>query len=301
MADTMAWTTMEAMFVYRWVILLFLFSLAVGVVAPVSGVGGGVLFVPLATALFPFHVDFIRGCGLIVALTSSLFSGPFLLRRGIANLQIMFPLAAASLVGSTAGGLLGLRLTSVLDAGAFLIILILGMLLFLIFALMLVSRSTEFPEGRRVDGLSMRWGLQGSWFEPRRRSVVSYQAARIGIGMLCFVAVGFVAGMFGLGAGWASVPILNLIMGLPIKPAVATSMIIIMVNSSAAAWIYLARGALLPFLLVPSVLGVSIGAYIGGKLVERAKPLFIRVLVLTVMLYAAVVNIFKGLRGLEFL
>jgi uncharacterized membrane protein YfcA len=138
MADTMAWTTMEAMFVYRWVILLFLFSLAVGVVAPVSGV----LFVPLATAFFPFHVDFIRGCGLIVALTSSLFSGPFLLRRGIANLQIMFPLAAASLVGSTAGGLLGLRLTSVLDAGAFLIILILGMLLFLIFALMLVSRST---------------------------------------------------------------------------------------------------------------------------------------------------------------
>jgi len=63
--------------------------------------------------------------------------------------------------------------------------------------------------------------------------------------------------MFGLGAGWANVPVLNLIMGAPIKVAVSTSMAIITVNDAAAAWIYMAKGAILPLIVVPSVVGIS--------------------------------------------
>ena len=69
--------------------------------------------------------------------------------------------------------------------------------------------------------------------------------------------MGFIAGMFGLGAGWANVPVLNLIMGAPIKVAVSTSMAIITVNDAAAAWIYMAKGAILPLIVVPSVVGIS--------------------------------------------
>jgi hypothetical protein len=105
--------------------------------------------------------------------------------------------------------------------------------------------------------------------------------------------------MFGVGAGWASVPVLNLIMGAPIKVAAATSMGIITVNGAAATWIYLACGAILPFIVVPSVIGVTIGARIGARVAHRAKPVYARYLVLGVMLFAGAMNIYKGCSNLK--
>jgi uncharacterized membrane protein YfcA len=127
---------------------------------------------------------------------------------------------------------------------------------------------------------------------------VSYETTNLSWGVLSFSAVGFVAGMFGVGAGWASVPILNLVMGLPIKAATATSMAIITVNSAAASWVYIARGALLPVIFVPSVIGVTIGARIGAKLASIAKPLAVKYIVMVVLIFAAAVDLTKGLQGL---
>ncbi len=64
-----------------WLVLLFIFTFVIGVIAPISGVGGGVLFVPLTTAFFPFNIDFVRGAGLAIALTSALSSSPRLLEK----------------------------------------------------------------------------------------------------------------------------------------------------------------------------------------------------------------------------
>ena len=104
--------------------------------------------------------------------------------------------------------------------------------------------------------------------------------------------------MFGLGSGWANVPVLNLVMGAPIKISVATSMAIITVNSAAASWVYMAKGAVLPLICVPSILGVTIGSRIGAKLSTIAKPSFIKYLVMSLLVFAAIVDILKGLRGL---
>ena len=107
--------------------------------------------------------------------------------------------------------------------------------------------------------------------------------------------------MFGLGAGWANVPVLNLIMCAPIKVATSTSMLIIAVNDAAAAWVYLANGAILPIIVIPSVLGITIGARIGARVAAKAKPRLVRHLVLAIMLLAAVLDITKGLSGLGIL
>src|SRR5688572_10127261 len=63
-----------------WPLALFLVCFALGIVAVPAGIGGGVLFVPVVSGFFPFHFDFVRGAGLLVALASALAAGPGLLR-----------------------------------------------------------------------------------------------------------------------------------------------------------------------------------------------------------------------------
>src|SRR5579863_7587600 len=67
---------------WAWVLALFVVTFMLGVVAVVAGVGGGVLFVPIVSGLFPFHLDFVRGTGLLIALAGALAAGPTLLRGG---------------------------------------------------------------------------------------------------------------------------------------------------------------------------------------------------------------------------
>jgi len=284
-----------------WPLALFIFTLVIGIIAPVSGVGGGVLFVPLATAFFPFHVDFIRGAGLIMALTSALSSAPQLMKRGLANIKIMAPVVVVSMITSVLGGMAGLWITNAFPQGKHYVNIALGIVLFVIFVVMIRSKRVEYPEVKKIDPLTQKLGIQGEWFEPSLDRVVQYQTTNLPIALPAFAAVGFIAGMFGLGAGWANVPVLNLIMCAPIKVATSTSMLIIAVNDAAAAWVYLANGAILPVIVIPSVLGITIGARIGARVAARARPRLVRYLVLAIMLLAAVLDIIKGLSGLGIL
>src|SRR5581483_6300552 len=106
---------------------------------------------------------------------------------------------------------------------------------------------------------------------------VDWKVHRTASGFVAFAGIGVVAGMFGLGAGWANVPALNLLIG------VATS----------ASWIYLQRGAVLPLLVVPSVLGAIIGAKLGVRLLKGAKPAFVRRVVLTLLFLAGMRALLK--------
>ncbi len=283
-----------------WPLCLFVFTLVIGIIAPISGVGGGVLFVPLTRAFFPFHIDFIRGAGLIMALTSALSSTPHLAKQGLANLRIMAPIVVISIVTSILGGIIGLWITNAFPEGQHYVTILLGVILFVIFVVMLTSKRVEFPEVKKVDRLSELLDIRGAWYEPSLDKVVEYRTTNMALALPAFAAVGFIAGMFGLGAGWANVPVLNLIMGAPIKVATSTSMMIITVNDAAAAWVYLAKGAVLPVIVIPSVVGITIGARIGAKLAVRARPKIVRYAVLAVMLLAAVLDIYKGLAGLDY-
>jgi len=281
-----------------WPLALFVFTLVIGIIAPISGVGGGVLFVPLTVAFFPFNVDFIRGAGLIMALTSALSSAPHLMKKGLANLRIMAPVVVVSMITSIIGGIVGLWVTNAFPTGKYYIYIALGIVLFIIFVVMLTSKRVEFPEVTSIDPISAKLGISGAWYEPSLDKVVEYRTTKMPVALPAFAAVGFIAGMFGLGAGWANVPVLNLLMGAPIKVATSTSMLIITVNDAAAAWVYLANGAVLPLIVIPSVIGITIGSRIGARIAVRARPRFVRYLVMGVMLLAAVLDIQKGLSGL---
>jgi len=284
---------------WYWPVSLFLLTLGIGMLAPMAGVGGGVMFVPITSAFWPFHMDFVRGCGLCMAITNALTASPKFLRTGLANIRVALPLVVVGTASSIIGAVLGLYITQAFPLGKYYIRIALGALLFFILAVMIVSKRVEFPEVKQVDRFSRWLKLNGSWYEPSLGKVVEYQCTRVGYGMLAFVGVGFIAGMFGLGAGWANVPVLNLILGMPIKAATSTSICIITMTDAAPAAIYLAKGAILPFLMIPAVLGMYIGSRIGAWSAVIAKPKVIKYVFFAILIFAAIMDIYKGLHGLH--
>src|SRR6185369_17708995 len=102
-ADTVASAAAIAWWI--WPIALFAATFLLGIVAVLSGVGGGVLFVPIVGSFFPFHLDFVRGAGVLLALAAALAAAPRLLRDGLASLRLALPLAVAGSVFSILGAL----------------------------------------------------------------------------------------------------------------------------------------------------------------------------------------------------
>lgn len=274
---------------------LFGLGLVIGTAAVMAGVGGGVIFVPLASALFAIHVDFIRGAGLMVALVGAIAAAPVLLEKRLSRARISVPLALAGSTGSIIGARLGLLVPdrAILTA---LGVLMLGVAAQTT-AQALRSRGRSGGAAPGPDaaagaqtGLSARishgWELSGSYVDPGSGETVSWQARRMVPALLLFVLIGVIGGALGVGAGWANVPVLSSLMGLPLKLAAATSGLIIVANSSAAAWIYLREGALDPLIVVPAIVGMIGGTRIGARLLGRARPEQVRLLVIVVLLLA---------------
>lgn len=101
--------------------------------------------------------------------------------------------------------------------------------------------------------------------------------------------------MFGLGAGWANVPVLNLLMGAPLKVSVATSKFLLSITDTSAAWIYLNNGAVLPMMVAPSIVGIMLGSVVGVRILAVAKPKVVRYIVIAMLLFAGVRALLKGL------
>ena len=282
----------------RWVILLFLFTFVIGIIGPMSGVGGGVIFVGLGMAILPFHVDFIRGAGLVAALTTALNSAPHFTKKGLANFRVAAPLVVVSTIFSIMGSVFGLWISNAFPQGSSYVKVSLGFVLFVMLAAIATSKNVEYPEPKKPDRISKMLNIYGSWYEPTLNRVVEYRVGNLPVALFFFAGVGFVAGMFGLGAGWANVPVLNLIMGVPLKAAVATSMVILAINDSASLWVYLSNGAVLPLVVVPTILGIGVGSRIGSRIAVRTKPKIIKYLVIGLIGLSAIVNIIQGLAGM---
>ena len=117
----------------------------------------------------------------------------------------------------------------------------------------------------------------------------------IGIGGVAMITGSFMAGMFGLGAGWANVPVLNLMMGAPLKISVATSKFLLSITDTSAAWIYLNQGCVIPMMVVPSLIGIMLGSLVGVRILKVAKPTFIRWMVIGILTFAGLKAMHKGL------
>ncbi len=274
---------------WMWPIILFIFTFLLGMLAVVAGVGGGVLFVPIVSSFFPFNLDFVRGAGLLVALSGALSAGPGLLRRGLANLRLALPMSLIASTCSIFGAMVGLALpTNVVQTA-------LGATIIAIVIVMATAKRADFPEVKKPDALSTALRISGVYYEESMGKEINWQIHRTPIGLLFFTVIGFMAGMFGLGAGWANVPVLNLLLGAPLKISVATSVFLLSITDTAAAWVYINKGAVLPLIAVPSVAGMMLGTRIGVKILARAKPKAVKWIVVGFLFLAGLRALLKGL------
>ncbi|HSB98543.1 MAG TPA: sulfite exporter TauE/SafE family protein [Burkholderiaceae bacterium] len=271
-----------------WPLGLFVACFMMGIVAVPAGIGGGTLFVPIIGSFFPFHLDFVRGAGLLVALASALSAGPMLLRSGLGSLRLALPPAVLASASSIGGAMLGLAMP------AHVVQMLLGAVVLGIVVLMFAAKKSEFPQVERPDALSQALQLHGVFVDGASRRTVQWRVHRSVPGLFVFLGIGVLAGMFGIGAGWANVPALNLLMGAPLKVAAGTSSVVLSLVDSAAAWVYLNNGAVLPMIAVPSVVGMMLGARIGARLLHVLNGSVIRRLVIAMLLFAGTRALLKG-------
>ena len=171
----------------------------------------------------------------------------------------------------------------------------LGVTILGIVALMASAKKSEFPHVPASDPLSRMLGIHGLFRDTISGKDVNWQVHRTPLGIVLFLVIGFLGGLFGVGAGWANVPVLNLLMGVPLKVAAGTSSLILTTASSSATWYYLNNGAILPIIAVPSVVGMMIGARIGAHLLSVLNASVIRRLVITMLFISGVGALLKGL------
>lgn len=269
--------------------MLFLFTIGVGIIAVVAGVGGAVIFVPVVSSIFPFNIDFVRGTGLLVALAGALYASPNLLKTGLADLRLGLPMALISSTSAIVGALVGLTLpTKFVQIG-------LGITILFIVSLMIKAKSSGFPDVQKQGVLSRYLKISGSYYEHSMSQEMPWKIHKTTFGLILFIFVGFLAGLFGLGAGFANVPVLNLVLGAPLKISVGTSKLILSITDTTAAWIYIHKGAVIPLITVPSIIGMIIGTRIGVKILAKARPEKIKLLVILLLGFAGVMSLVKGM------
>lgn len=272
-----------------WPLALFIVTFILGILAVLGGVGGGVLFVPIVGGFFPFNIDFVRGAGLLVALAGALAAGPGLLKRNLASIRLALPVALIASSAAIAGAMIGLALKpNVVNT-------LLGATILFIVAIMATAKKSDFPVVPKQDNLAQSLGIMGIYREESLGKDVEWTVHKTPMGLALFVVIGIMAGMFGLGAGWANVPVLNLLMGAPLKISVATSKFLLSITDTSAAWVYLNQGAVLPMIVVPSLVGIMLGSIIGVKILAKSKPKAIKWMVIGLLLFAGLRSLLKGL------
>ncbi len=271
-----------------WPLILFIVTFVLGIVAVLGGVGGGVLFVPIIGGFFPFHLDFVRGAGLLVALAGALAAGPGLLKKGMADLRLALPVALIASSCAIVGAMIGLALPAKVVQTA------LGVTILGIVIIMLIAKKSEYPEVKQADFLSTALKINGIYYEVSTGQKINWKIHRTPQGLATFIIIGVMAGMFGLGAGWANVPVLNLMMGAPLKVSVATSKFLLSITDTSAAWIYINNGAVLPMMVIPSIIGIMLGSMVGVRILAKTKPAAIRYMVIGLLFFAGVRALLKG-------
>jgi uncharacterized membrane protein YfcA len=288
---------MSASVILAWVIGFFLLSFAIALVAVMAGIGGGLIFTPIMLAFTPVDTLVVRATGLIVAMFSGLIStGPFM-RRGLANLKVCLLCISVLSVGAFIGAQGAIMLAENMgETGDGIVRLALGIIVFLLVVyFVLGGEKSEWPEIKKVDGFTKWLKLSQPYYEESIDKVIDYKMTRAGLTLLAMMGVGLLSGFFGLGGGWAAVPALNVIMGVPLKVAAACSGVLLGVGSCTGVWPYLLKGSIIPLFAAPWLIGQVLGGLAGSMLLIKVKAAFVRFILIGLLFFSAFSLITKGL------
>jgi len=269
-------------------LLVWLGSALAGFLGAITGLGGGVVIVPLLA--LGLHVDlrYAIGASLLSVIATSSGAAAAYVREGLTNIRIGMFLEVATTLGALAGAAVAVHVATGFVATVFGVVL-LGA------AAVSLRRPGDATTPGPLTGMARTFRLHGTLVQDG--VAVAYNAQRTPGGFGLMFVAGMLSGLLGIGSGALKVIAMDNVMRLPFKVSTTTSNFMIGVTAAASAGVYLSRGYVVPGLAAPVVLGVLPGALAGARLLPRMHSRVLRLVFTGVIVILAVEMLLKGLTG----
>lgn len=273
------------------IIILFLGAISAGLLGSLTGLGGGVIIIPLLTLGFGVPMHFAIGASLISVIGTSSGAAVAFVKEGFTNMRIGMFLEIAT----TAGAIVGALISGMLNPNTIGIIFASILLLTVILNL---KGKPDHQEPIIQGSLEEKLKLYGTF--PDKGVLKNYSARNTVPGFLMMMFAGAMSGLLGIGSGALKVLAMDNMMKLPFKVSTTTSNFMIGVTAVASALIYFQRGEIVPVIAAPVLIGVVVGSFIGSKtlMVSKTKKLktFFAIVITILSLYMMYNGINKSFR-----
>jgi uncharacterized membrane protein YfcA len=268
----------------------FLCSVVAGFLGSLLGVGGGIIVVPSLTLLLGVDIRFAIGASIVSVIATSSGAAASYVKEHLSNIRVGMLLEVATTAGALTGAFLAGRIG--------------GGVLYIVFACVMIYTALSMlrfnHDGGRTDHISDRLAdrltLHGSYRDDSEGTEVKYRVRRTRVGLALSYAAGLISGLLGVGGGVIKVPAMNLVMGMPLKVATATSNFMIGVTGAASAGVYFSRGDVNPFITGPVAVGVVLGSTIGSRILSRIHSSLLRISFVLLLVWVAIQMLLKGVR-----
>ena len=276
------------MTILAFTLILLAASYCAGLLGSLTGLGGGVVVIPVLTLCFGVDFHYAVGAALVASIATSSGSGSAYVKEGVTNIRLGMFLEIATTIGAVCGAAVAIYLNSNTIA------IIYGGVLVLT-AIMQQRRKSDH-DGVVGSEMARRLKLFGSW--PQKDGTMkSYQLRHVGGGFSVMYVAGVLSGILGIGSGVLKVIAMDGIMKVPFKVSTTTSNFMMGVTACASAVIYVQRGNIVPGMACPVMIGVLFGALTGAKLLKRLDVRLLRRILCIVILMVAANMIYQGATG----
>ena len=276
------------MTILTFTLIVWVGALVAGFLGALTGLGGGVIIVPLLALGFGVDIRYAIGASLVSVIATSSGAAAAYVKEGYTNIRIGMFLEIATTVGALAGAFLATKLPVAVIAVIFGLVLL--------YSAVLSGR----PQHEHADtGPSDAWAtclqLHGAY--PTAYGLQPYQVRAVPLGFSLMFGAGILSGLLGIGSGAAKVLAMDQAMRIPFKVSTTTSNFMIGVTAAASAGVYLNRGYIDPGLAMPVMLGVLMGSMLGARVLVGAKTRVLRLVFSSVIVVIGFEMIYKGMTG----
>jgi uncharacterized membrane protein YfcA len=272
----------------EFTILVGLGSMAAGFLGALTGLGGGVVIVPMLTLVFGVHFHYALGASLVSVIATSSGAAAAYLREGYTNMRVGMFLEMATTLGALGGAWLAGIIPTYILAIVFGVVLLLS-------AGLSGRPHAEPASSGSPDPIAHRLRLDGTL--PTPDGPRPYRVRHVPLGFGLMLLAGLISGLLGIGSGAFKVLAMDQAMRLPFKVSTTTSNFMIGVTAAASAGVYLRRGWIQPGLVMPVMLGVLLGSMLGARVLTVARVPALRVLFGLVVVALAAQMIYSGITG----
>ncbi|MGH8378286.1 MAG: sulfite exporter TauE/SafE family protein [Gammaproteobacteria bacterium] len=269
------------------VLVILLGGIAGGAIGSITGLGGGMVIVPLLTLVFHLPMPEAVGVSLFGVIATSTGAAPRFVGTGMNNVRAgLFLQVAAS-----SGALLGAYSAHFLPAK--LLFIIFGLVLLYSGIMSFMPTHSDVAGAPRSSALALRLRLNSKYQQGDQW--INYNVTRVVPGFGVMIGAGFLSALLGIGSGAFKVLAMDRLMKMPFRVSTATSNFMIGMTAATSAGFYLSHGDTSPLMAGTVVLGVLVGAYIGSHWLATLGVKTLRRVFTVVLILVALQMLAKGL------